>query len=264
MSEPQPDPLATVFADFRAQQGPLVQPAGLAPVRATARRRRHARVAGVCALALVAIAGPASAYAVVVGRRAPSTVVGPPAATTSPPTPTGPTTPTPTPATPTSTPPPTPTPTGPPCRADQLTVRAPDGGAMASREWVIVVLTNTSTVACHLNGYPDLRAQGMLAYSGDPARSLTLGITRGDLYMLRDPGPSIVDLAPGASASFGISTATAYPGPLYQVTELDVVVPGERRALTVAVQIAGGSPGGPQVAVELTAIVPGAAGPPKY
>jgi hypothetical protein len=57
---PDHDTLTTVFAEFRDEHLPQIRPAGLAPVRVKARRRRRVRIAGfsVLALAMAAVSTP--------------------------------------------------------------------------------------------------------------------------------------------------------------------------------------------------------------
>ncbi|WP_426512497.1 hypothetical protein ACPPVO_18850 [Dactylosporangium sp. McL0621] len=77
--------LDTAFADFTAAAAPRVKPAGLAPVRATVRRRRTVRIGVAAFVAAVAVIAPVAAFA----ARNTGTPPPPADSATPPPDPTG-------------------------------------------------------------------------------------------------------------------------------------------------------------------------------
>lgn len=86
------------------------------------------------------------------------------------------------------------------CYSSQLKVSTPaPRQSVAAQPSQAVVLTNTSETTCNLYGYPGVQ---LLGSSGQP---LPTTVKRGRSMLAPDPGPSLVQLSPGSSASFALS-----------------------------------------------------------
>jgi hypothetical protein len=86
------------------------------------------------------------------------------------------------------------------CQPDQLHGTAHYVGGAAGNDRFDVIVRNSSTGPCTLDGYPGL---GFLDAHRQPYT--TIEVHRGGGMLVRDPKPHLVALAPGASASASIS-----------------------------------------------------------
>ncbi|MFN2608832.1 MAG: DUF4232 domain-containing protein, partial [Acidimicrobiales bacterium] len=121
------------------------------------------------------------------------------------------------------------------CHTSQLSATPGPTGAALGHVGLVVVLKNRSSARCRILGYPGLQRL-------DAARRpVPTDLRRGTSYMFVDPGPAIVDLAPGATASFalgwthvptGDDTGPCPTSPLAAVTP-----PDETDPLVVAIDI---------------------------
>ncbi len=98
-----------------------------------------------------------------------------------------------------------------------------------------IVLTNTSSAACTLDGYPGV------ALVDSAGHALETTVHHGPGYTFSDPGPSLVHLDPGASASFSIGGAdVSQPQgtPCPSAEAVNVIPPNDYTAITVGVRAA--------------------------
>lgn len=134
----------------------------------------------------------------------------------------------------TATPTASPTPSGPArCRRAQLSASTLPGQAGVGHVGQVLVLTNTSAVTCTLIGYPGLR---LLTAAGTPMPTTVL---RGSGYLYQDPGPHLVTLAPGGTASDGVEW-DHIPGPNDPQTgcatsaKVEITPPNDYTSLVIA------------------------------
>jgi hypothetical protein len=98
----------------------------------------------------------------------------------------------------------------PPC-APRLLSASLQGSEVAMSHWDYTVrLTNDSTAACTLRGYPVIGAIG--GQRGQHAQRLSLAVHGGSTYLHTDPGVHTITLKPFGSARFYIETVGAYQG----------------------------------------------------
>lgn len=126
------------------------------------------------------------------------------------------------------------------CQSAQLAATVTDLGVAAGNTGIEVVLRNTSTKPCSLEGYPGLQlldAQGAgLPTTVDHAPDQLFGMVL----------PHLVGLAPGQAASFDVGygdNPTGNPPPPYQqacptATQLSIFPPGDTTALSARTAIA--------------------------
>lgn len=151
----------------------------------------------------------------------------------------------------------TPASTGPGrCHTAQLQVAAVMGQAGLGHVGQLLVFTNRSHVTCTLLGYPGLLR---LTASSTP---MPTQVVRGQGYLYRDPGPHLVTLRPGATASSGIEW-DHIPGPgdpqtgCPASTYLEVTAPNAFSHLVVRDAVDACSGG----RIDVTAVQAGSAGP---
>lgn len=139
------------------------------------------------------------------------------------------------------------------CKTAQLHIALARQGAALGHRGLLFTLTNTSSSRCELIGYP-----GFELVSGN--QILTADPHRGSGYIYQDPGPHRIVLAPGAGASFGVTTADVSPAqsPCPQSDAALVTPPDETHTARVAVV----APGCAHTSPDVTAIVSGLSGPP--
>jgi hypothetical protein len=102
--------------------------------------------------------------------------------------------------------------------------------ALVANRGFILTLTNTGNSACSLDGYPGLGIE-------DATHHVLPSSTHwGSTYFDSDPGPSLIVLSPGETASADFAFAT---GSGSQATYLEVTPPNAFQHLTVHI------PGGP-------------------
>ncbi len=239
MTDQFDDLLHDAFDDFAAaERSTAKQAPGTAAVRRTVAVRHRNRYTMLSLLGAVLIAIPVVAYA------------ANPRGNNSPPLPGA-----------------SATASGPPhitaCQAAQLTGTVTDSGSTASQPFVVIALTNTSTSACELSGYPQLTAAGYAQATPSATNMLHITVTDGPTYERSDPGPKRVELPPNASASFALGTGTAYDGGahMYSITRLEITLPGDRTSIPVTLNIAASGPAGQPIPVTVTAFVAGQSGP---
>jgi hypothetical protein len=150
-----------------------------------------------------------------------------------------------------------------PCRASQLTGAVTQQGAMMSQPFAVITLTNTGATACFLTGYPRLTATGHPDWTGGSDGPVSVTIADGVVFELQDPGPGRVDVAPGASASFGLGTQTAIEGGLhiYTLTAVHLTLTADSSTVDVPITIAGSVSLGKPLQIGVTAYVSGATVP---
>lgn len=145
------------------------------------------------------------------------------------------------------------TPSGTPSRCLPAALRLSPGAArQASNQYGrTLIFTDISTSSCTLYGYP-----GVQLLNAD-GRVLSIPMHRGGGYVFTDPGPHVVVLHPGESASFsfGGPVITAAGGGLCPVaSEVRVIPPNDYSQLAVAVR----APACPDSGVTVAAVTAGA------
>ena len=136
------------------------------------------------------------------------------------------------------------------CPAGSLSLRLARSGYALSHLGLLFVLTNGGSAPCILDGYPTVR----LAWRGS---AVATDVTYGSGYIYRDPGPAQVRLAPGGTASFGVTLAPGAPNrPCVNADSIRVTPPGGS-TVHVGVDVGGCLAGNAAV----TALVAGSAGP---
>ncbi len=108
------------------------------------------------------------------------------------------------------------------------------GGAAAGHLHLTVTFTNTGTGPCRMEGYAGFGLQGV------QGSALASNVIRGSTFAKQDPGPSLITLAPGASASTDLAwsdvpTGADKGGPPCTggVTALLVTPPDETQSVTL-------------------------------
>jgi len=92
-----------------------------------------------------------------------------------------------------------------PCSIAGLSFSVGQWQAAAGNEGVPIVLTNVGGLACSLNGYPKLT----LRTTGKPLQSISIAHSPGSQVWRREQ-PRLLELSPGATASFGVGFGDAY------------------------------------------------------
>lgn len=143
------------------------------------------------------------------------------------------------------------------CAASGLTARLDRRGGEAEQTFSVIVFTNVSREACTLDGYPAL---SFPAHAAD----LRVSVHDSDTYFRPDPGPSVVVLEPGGSASSALSTVLAgHAGRDIEIIDkLAITPPGTHMGLTISVALAIG-PDRDTHPLFVTALAPGSTGPPQ-
>jgi Protein of unknown function (DUF4232) len=121
-----------------------------------------------------------------------------------------------------------------PCSSGQLSAKVGRVGVALGNVGVIFTFTNTSARNCSLQGYPGVH---MLDANGDP---LPTEVTDGVAYTVPSIPEQVVDLVPGASASFdlGYSDSTGYGTAICPVAaSLAISPPGAQQPILVTVEI---------------------------
>ena len=239
---PDHDTLTTVFAEFRDEHLPQIRPAGLAPARVKARRRRRARIAGfsVLTLAMVAVLTPVVANWHLIGgtrRQAPAaSSVIPPAAS------------------------------GRPCTTGDVIVQLTGAGSVEAQPWVVISFINESGGPCELTGYPRI-----VSVSGRPVSALPDGLTNlavtvanGPLASHTDPGRIPVFVGPGLGASFALGTRTT-DGDAYLLQNVTIALPDDAGQFVVAMptSMVASAPRGQPILITVTGLTAGTAGPAR-
>ena len=138
------------------------------------------------------------------------------------------------------------------CHTSELSATAKSAGAAAGNEGQVIILTNTGSATCTLDGYPGV---GLFDSGGES--SVTVG--RGGGMLAKDPGPTSVSLAAGgtASATLTYTTGESGSGCVPKVISLDVTPPDETAALTAKLPMAIPTACG----AHITALISGSNGP---
>jgi Protein of unknown function (DUF4232) len=121
-----------------------------------------------------------------------------------------------------------------PCSSGQLSAKVGRVGVALGNVGVIFTFTNTSPRTCSLQGYPGVH---MLDANGDP---LPTEVTDGVAYTVPSIPEQVVDLKPGASASFdlGYSDSTGYGTAICpEATTLAITPPGAQQPISVTVEV---------------------------
>jgi hypothetical protein len=123
----------------------------------------------------------------------------------------------------------------PPCESSQLSVQVGRMGVGLGHVGWMMSFTNMSSAACSLFGYPGLQ---ML----DAARGLIpTEVTDGTAYTVPSIPGQVVDLAPGANASFDLGYDDVNPGDQTAICPTSAVVaitaPGNDQAIITPFQI---------------------------
>ncbi len=106
------------------------------------------------------------------------------------------------------------------CHVADLTATVGEFGSMASQPFLTVKLTNHTSSACRLRGYPLLTVVG--SFVDPPGRPVHAVVSHGSTYERADPGPHTIVVAPHRFASFTIGTATAYNGPQAKLHRFEI------------------------------------------
>lgn len=85
------------------------------------------------------------------------------------------------------------------CTAENATIMAPAPDAATGHRLVSLQLVNISDEPCTLDGYPDV------AFGDQNSHALDVTVEHGSSFMATDPGPTAIELIPGASARAGIA-----------------------------------------------------------
>ncbi|MFI5042240.1 MAG: DUF4232 domain-containing protein, partial [Acidimicrobiales bacterium] len=131
----------------------------------------------------------------------------------------------------------------------------PTNGAAGSIAQVFI-LRNTSGTTCTMYGYP-----GLLRLDA-AKKPMTTTVTRGSSVVVRDPGPSLVTLPAGASASFGsgwshVPTPSDPASGCAASTYLEITPPDETAYLLVPAAVDACNHG----TIAVSAVVAGTGGP---
>ncbi len=93
------------------------------------------------------------------------------------------------------------------------------------------VLTNSSSAACRLDGYPGM------AFLGGDGTVLRDTVERGSGYLFQDPGPSALMLRPGDEASFSLDWTAANGRVCSTSARVEITPPDEVAHLTLPSRI---------------------------
>ncbi len=140
------------------------------------------------------------------------------------------------------------------CSARDLSARQSGSGAGMSQPYVQITLTNTSGVACALDGYPKIT--GAWTRTGRKA----VKVSNRNLQNIAGPAPHRFIVPAGGHAWFAIGTATAYDPPLVTFRRFAFATTAGSSLLqrrTVAVQLQATAPSGKPFPVGVTAFAPG-------
>jgi hypothetical protein len=148
------------------------------------------------------------------------------------------------------------------CDAADLKAELVAHGGEASQTFSVLVLTNQTKTECSVTGYSSIAAFGHTV-SG-PVGVLRVAISHGT-YFRPDPGPHLVLLAGGQSASCVVETKMAYSGGANPdtITQLRIAPPGSATGETIDVNLGATGPPGKPVPMAITALVAGTSGPPQ-
>jgi hypothetical protein len=142
----------------------------------------------------------------------------------------------------------------PSCSAADLSAKQTGSGAGMSQPYSLITVTNTSGVACTLNGYPAIT--GAWAKSGRKA----IHVTPGSLGNRSDPGPKRFVIAPGGHAWFAVGAATAYDPPLVTFTRISFSTSrgaSVAASVTARLRLPATAPHGKAFPIGVTAFAPG-------
>jgi hypothetical protein len=133
---------------------------------------------------------------------------------------------------------------GTPCTASDLQLKldrvAP---AVMQQPGAFFVFTNMSNSSCHLDGYPSLEP-----ISGT-GQIIGTAIRESGNYLISDPGPQTVTLAPGGSAYFGygwsdVRQPLGFPADCVDTVRVESIPPGGATPLTATAALPSVCPGG--------------------
>ncbi len=111
------------------------------------------------------------------------------------------------------------------CHTADLAARVGATDAAVGNRRTNYILINISGRTCSLRGYP-----GMSFH--DESNAVLRGrVQRGSRYLLTDPGPSRIVLAPGRAASFSLGWTGAVVEGCVEATRVRITPPDERSAL---------------------------------
>jgi hypothetical protein len=116
------------------------------------------------------------------------------------------------------------------CTAKEMSTGLHGSQTGLSNRGFILTLTNTSNSSCSVDGYAGLKLK-------NAAHHLVHSSThRGDTYFATDPGPHLIVLSPGETASADFAFGSGTGGSTDSVaTYLPVAPPGTSRYLTVRI-----------------------------
>ena len=111
------------------------------------------------------------------------------------------------------------------CRTGDL--RASEGAtdAAVGNRRTNYILTNVSGRSCSLRGYPGM------SFHDDANAFLRERVQRGSRYLVTDPGPTRIVLAPGRAASFSLGWTGDVVDGCVEATRVRITPPDERSAL---------------------------------
>jgi hypothetical protein len=141
-----------------------------------------------------------------------------------------------------------------------LTISNGEHGEAALSPFLALILTNISTSPCVLDGYPGVAMIGnTIARTGaptEPSHRLPDDVEHG-IYARPDPGPRRVDLLPGQSAMFYVSTDIGTGAHIVVIHQIQVTLLPGGTSLTTTLSgfnLAADVEPGQRVRVGITAI----------
>jgi hypothetical protein len=147
-----------------------------------------------------------------------------------------------------------------PCSGSALAASGLYSGQEMNQPYTVVRVTNMSSTACVLDGYPEvtLTTTGISPAGPSPVQAPTLAVTRGSIMQVEDPGSTSFVVKPGGQAWFAVGTGLAYDPPLLDIDTLKFGVAGGGSRVAVAglrQQITGLT--GKPLPITVTAFAPG-------
>ena len=116
------------------------------------------------------------------------------------------------------------------CNAREMSAGLHGSQALVANRGFILTLTNTSNKSCSVDGYAGLKLKNAAHHRVHSSTH------RGDTYFATDPGPHLIVLSPGETASADFAFGAGTGGSTDSVaTYLLVAPPGTSRYLTVRI-----------------------------
>jgi hypothetical protein len=140
------------------------------------------------------------------------------------------------------------------CTAKVISARAGKRAAQSSNDELVIRIKDTAHAACTMSGYPRISVVSLASTPGAAARQ-RLRVKHGATYFASDPGPRLITLRPGGTATFSIATTTGFGHP-DAVTSLRIALPrwGSGRSLALTCDLPISAPPGRPAPVWETAL----------